>query len=577
MNIYHTREKLRTRSIYDLNLRVAFYARVSTDSEDQQVSIEHQTQYYKEFIKSNRNWKFAKGYIDNGISGIQTKHREQFKEMLEDAKNGKFDMLITKEITRFARNTLDSIQYTRQMLSWGVCVWFQNDNINTIDEDSELRLTIMAGVAQDEVRKLSNRVKFGHKQSIKNGVVLGNSRIYGYDKKDGKLTINESEAQMVKMIFEDYASGEWTTPQLEKKLYNMGYRNYKGGKIDRNVIRHIIRNPKYKGYYAGGKVKIVDMFTKKQEFLPESEWVMFKDDGSHVPQIVDEEVWKKANEYIDARGEIVKTSRTSIKKSENVFTGMLICGNDGASYWLKQRTLRGKEDVKWVCSKKIKEGAASCDSFYIDDRELREVIAKLIRESSGDIEQIAEKFIKIYHSSMNQADASTEIKRLEKQINVAERKSDKLLEYNLDGAISDAVFIEKSQKLEAQIEEYKKQIEKLSTIQDDIVPIENQIRAIAHSVKQLDGISPDDITKTVVDSFLKKIVVNPIGEKEAKLVFYLKDGITTEMSFVSGKSMRCSVNLFNPIFTERSTTFYRALRSFPGHKEPVKYTYFFAF
>ena len=111
--------------------------------------------------------------------------------MLEDAKNGKFDMLITKEITRFARNTLDSIQYTRQMLSWGVCVWFQNDNINTIDEDSELRLTIMAGVAQDEVRKLSNRVKFGHKQSIKNGVVLGNSRIYGYDKKDGKLTINE--------------------------------------------------------------------------------------------------------------------------------------------------------------------------------------------------------------------------------------------------------------------------------------------------------------------------------------------------------------------------------------------------
>ena len=185
MNIYHTRERLRTRSIYDLNLRVAFYARVSTDSEDQQVSIEHQTQYYKEFIKSNRNWKFAKGYIDNGISGIQTKHREQFKEMLEDAKNGKFDMLITKEITRFARNTLDSIQYTRQMLSWGVCVWFQNDNINTIDEDSELRLTIMAGVAQDEVRKLSNRVKFGHKQSIKNGVVLGNSRIYGYDKKDG--------------------------------------------------------------------------------------------------------------------------------------------------------------------------------------------------------------------------------------------------------------------------------------------------------------------------------------------------------------------------------------------------------
>ena len=192
--------------------------------------------------------------------------------MLADAQLGKFDFIITKEISRFARNTLDSIHYTRNLLTYGVCVWFQNDNINTIDDDSEFRLTIMAGVAQDEIRKLSSRVRFGHAQAIKNGVVLGNSLIYGYDKKDGRLSINEAEAEMIRLSLKKYATGVWSTPKIEDLLYKKGYRNHKGERINRGVIKNIIRNPKYKGYYVGGKVKIIDMFTKKQEFLPESEW-----------------------------------------------------------------------------------------------------------------------------------------------------------------------------------------------------------------------------------------------------------------------------------------------------------------
>lgn len=576
MNIYHTREKLKTCSIHDLPIKVAFYARVSTDSDDQQVSIEHQVQYYEDFIKSHKNWEFVRGYVDNGISGIQTKHRERFKEMLEDAQNGKFDMLITKEITRFARNTLDSIQYTRQMLSWGVCVWFQNDNINTIDEDSELRLTIMAGVAQDEVRKLSNRIKFGHRQSIKNGVVLGNSHIYGYDKKDGKLTINEPEAEMVRMIFREYASGESSTPKLEKKLYEMGYRNYKGGRINRDVIKHIIRNPKYKGYYVGGKVKIVDMFTKKQEFLPESEWVMFKDDGSRVPQIIDEETWRKANEIIEMRGSIVKNRVTSIKKSENVFTGMLYCGNDGHTYWLKYRTLRGKEDIKWVCSKKIKNGAKSCSSFYLDDGEMRKVIAKLICESSGDIEQIADEFISVYRSVVSQNDTSAEIKQLQSQISIAERKSDKLLEYNLDGAISDEVFITKNKRLEEQIRQCKERIKQLEKSEKSLIPVETSIREMVRSIKALDGIRPEDITRPVVESFLSKIIVYPTGEKEARLVFYLKDGSTEEMPLDVKKKLSCSDDIFLNIFPERSMKFCRCDPNGIGHKKEITYKYRFA-
>lgn len=271
MDIFHVREELKYKSIRDIPLRVTFYARVSSERDEQLNSLKNQTEYYEEYIKSNSKWMYVKGYIDEGISGISTNKRENFHKMIDDGLSGKFDYIVTKEISRFVRNTLDSIGYTRKLLSNGVAVFFQNDNINTLDEDSEFRLTIMAGVAQDEVRKLSSRVRFVHKQAIKNGVVLGNSHIYGYDKEKGRLIINEYEAKMIRFIFEKYTEGVMTTPKIEKALYEMGYRNYKGGKISRGVIQHIITNPKYKAYYVGNKVKIVDMFTKKQKFLCKEE------------------------------------------------------------------------------------------------------------------------------------------------------------------------------------------------------------------------------------------------------------------------------------------------------------------
>ena len=189
MDILNIRTLLRTKSIYDIPLRVTFYARVSSDTEEQINSLDNQISYYEEFIQKNEKWTYVPGYVDEGLSGISTKKRKHFNEMIADAKEGMFDLIITKEISRFARNTLDSLQYTRELLNMGVGVFFQNDNINTLDEDAELRLTIMSSIAQDELRKLSSRVKFGHQQAIKSSVVLGNSRIFGYKKEDKRLVI----------------------------------------------------------------------------------------------------------------------------------------------------------------------------------------------------------------------------------------------------------------------------------------------------------------------------------------------------------------------------------------------------
>lgn len=446
MNVYKIRQLLKQGiPIYEIELNVGYYARVSTDKEEQKNSIINQQAYFEDFISKYPKWKLVRGYVDDGISGLHTQKRENFHCMIEDANNGFIDLILTKEITRFARNTLDSIMYTRQMLSYGTCIWFINDNINTIDEDSELRLTIMSGIAQDEVRKLSSRIKFGHAQSIKKGVVLGNSRFYGYDKKDGKLTINEEEAEMIRLIFRLYASGDWSTGKLEKHLYSIGYENHNGKPITNKTIQNIIQNPKYKGYYCGGKVKIIDLFTKKQEFIPEENWVMYKDDGNTVPAIVSEELWEQANKVYQQRSKVVRERKTSLKSEQNLFTGKIICGNDGQAYWLKSRMLRGRPDVKWRCSHKIKEGKDACSSFSVDENEILFMLSDILNQELGDFNDVIEEYLIEYRkiTNSNSDNNKNTLDELRKQISVEEEKKDKLLDLMLSDLITKNDFTKK--------------------------------------------------------------------------------------------------------------------------------------
>ena len=248
MNVLRLRNELRSgKSIYDLPLRVTYYARVSTDKDEQRSSLENQVQYYTELIRSKPNWTYIPGYVDEGISGTSTRNRDSFLRMIADAEAGRFDFIITKEISRFSRSTLDSIRYTQELLEHDVGVLFQNDNINTLDSDSEFRLVVMAGVAQDEVRKLSERLKFGFRQAIKNGRVLGNDKLWGYDKKDCILTVNQTEARVVRRIFHLYANEQMGIRRISQQLYAEGITSRKGNPFNVLTIRHMLENPKYKG------------------------------------------------------------------------------------------------------------------------------------------------------------------------------------------------------------------------------------------------------------------------------------------------------------------------------------------
>lgn len=529
MDIFSIRAMMRTKSIYDIPLRVTYYARVSSDTDEQLNSLDNQISYYENFIKKNQAWTFIPGYIDEGLSGISTKKRKHFNEMIEDAKEDAFDLIITKEISRFARNTLDSLQYTRELLGWGVGVFFQNDNINTLDEDAELRLTIMSSIAQDELRKLSSRVKFGHQQAIKSGVVLGNSRIFGYMKDGKRLVIDESQAPMVRDLFRLYATGEYSMKQLEALFYEQGYRNYNGNKIAHSTMSGIISNPKYKGYYVGNKVRIVDMFTKKQKFLPPEEWVMFKDEtGEIVPAIVSEELWDRANEILARRSEDVK-NRKGVCNHANLLTGKLFCTHCGAPYYRREsRSKDGKINSKWVCSNKINNGADACPSFPIYEDEIKPILFEVFGDSRVDAEALLETYAEMFESLEGDNETVKQMNEQKRIIELANQKKNKLLELLTTEAITTANFtlmtntcdneIEKAQstltELETELfnqEEYRKHIAEVKT------RLETAIKAASSGM----------ITTEFVAQYIDKIFVTSIDDDTANLEIKIFTGKNT--------------------------------------------------
>ena len=530
MDILSIRTSLRTKSIYDIPLRVTYYARVSSDTDEQLNSLDNQIAYYENFIKKNKAWTFVPGYIDEGLSGISTKKRKHFNEMISDAKDNMFDLIITKEISRFARNTLDSLQYTRELLGLGVGVFFQNDNINTLDEDAELRLTIMSSIAQDELRKLSSRVKFGHQQAIKSGVVLGNSRIFGYIKDGKRLIIDESQAPMVRDLFRLYATGEYSMKQLEKLFYEQGYRNYNGNKIAHTTMSGIISNPKYKGYYVGNKVRIVDMFTKKQKFLPPEEWVMFKDEtGEIVPALVSEELWDKANEVLRRRSDDVK-NRQGVCNHANLLTGKLFCSHCGAAYYRREsKSKDGTINSKWVCSNKINNGADACPSFAVYEDEIKPILFEVFSETKVDVEALLETYTEMFKSLEKDDETSKEIAEQKRIIELGEQKKNKLLELVTTGSITNTNFKSMTDNCDREIDEARKALAELEEqlfTQEEYQKHMREVRARLEAA--IRDASTGMITNEFVAQYIDKIFVTMEEDDLARLEIKIFTGKSTE-------------------------------------------------
>ncbi len=524
MNVLKIRSEMRNgKSIFDLPLRVTFYARVSTDKDEQLNSLENQVQYYTELIQSKPNWTYVEGYVDEGISGTSTKKRDSFKRMIMDAKAGRFDFIITKEISRFSRSTLDSIQYTQALLEHDVGVLFQNDNINTLDSDSEFRLVVMAGVAQDEVRKLSERLKFGFRQAIKNGHVLGNDKLWGYDKKDCVLTVNEEEARVVRRIFDLYANRKLGIRRISRQLYDEGFTSRKGNAFNVLTIRHILCNPKYKGWYCANKSQTVDYRSKRKVFLDESEWVMYPDPA--IPAIVPEELWDRANALYRQRSRQMMSHQSAAEfHNRYPYSGKIICEEHGASFHRQVlKSAKGEKEV-WQCRVYRSRGRAACSAPQLYTAELDRIMARIFDRLARDKQAIADAVVKVIRSVPDEHDYRRDAMRLEEDLSAIHAKKDRLLEMSIAGVISIDEFKKRNDGFNDQIQKLEDQLAVLSGEEQKSKASVEQLNRIKDALKEELSFKTG-INSALVTTILDHIVVRKGSTKEElRLDIYLKFG-----------------------------------------------------
>lgn len=458
MDVKKAREELRKgKTIYDMNLRVGYYARVSTDKDDQLNSLENQQNYFEEMIAENTNWTLVRGYIDEGISGTAVKHRDSFLKMVEDATIGKIDLILTKEISRFSRNTVDSIKYTEYLLKNGVIVYFLSDNLNTIQEDAEFRLTIMSSLAQDEVRKLSERVKFGVNRMIKDGKLIGGN-LTGYFKKDGRYEINPKEAPIIEYLFTTYASGSIGLKKIGEELATMGYLNSKGQPYSQTTLAKFLTNPRYKGYYTARLTEVEDYKTHKKKKVPKEKQIIYKDD--RIPAIVSEELWDKANILHEKRKKL--PSRHVLNTEEHIkqykYSCKLYCKDCGAVFIRNGGSNRANNPV-WACRTYKVDGVSKCASPNIKESYLDKVFIDLFTNFIKNKKNYISLVLSEYRNIIESYSDDFNIDEINGKITSIENQKDKLLDLSIKGMIDDFEFKKRNDKFNAELFNLQKQLD----------------------------------------------------------------------------------------------------------------------
>lgn len=518
MDLYTIRKQLNMgMSLTNIKLRVTDYARVSTDHLEQKKSLKNQTEYFEHYIKENPNWIYIKGYIDDGISGTSDIKRDNFMKMIDDAKKGKFDLIVTKEISRFSRNTLDSIKYTRELLSYGVAVLFVNDNINTALPDSELRLTIMASMAQDEIRRISERVKFGMNRAIERGEILGNDLLYGYtkDKDTGILNVIDEEAKVVRKIYELYGIEKLSLSKIAKVLNNEGIKTCQGKNWCISTISRMIENPKYKGYYCAKKSEIVDYMTKKIKYFEKDDWIIYEDKERIIP-IINEELWNRANTRLLKRKKSfsIRKEDKTFYKNRYPYSAKIYCSKHNTVFH-RREFRKNKKDITWVCSEYLMKGKSTCDSPNIRESELDNIFKDIIHELQLDFENIINILMKYYKQSNIDIFINNEIILKEKEIKKIYIKKDKILELSIEGNLSNKEFNEINNELNNKINNLTKELKKLKIEKDNFTSINDKINELKDTLNQKVN-SKSTITK-IISLILNRIVVSKINNNKKNM------------------------------------------------------------
>ncbi len=510
---------IRGENIRNLPLRVTYYCRVSTDSDVQINSLENQLDYYRNYIKSNTNWVFVEGYYDEGITGVVINKRDDFKRMIRDAKLNKFDLIVTKEVSRFARDLEDSIHTIRELRDYGVGLFFENQALNTFDPNSEMTLNTLFSVAQEESKKLSSRVKFGHKRAMEKGHVLGSSNITGYKKDNCKLIIVEEEAKFIRTLFELYATGEYGFHKLSKKLSTLGYLNKKGRLYDKDSLKRMIKNPKYKGFYRSHEHEIMDYRTKRRKNIPIEEQNIHKTEEEIIPPIVSEELWDKANEILKTRTESYKDNNFWSGGLKYPFSSKIYCKDCNANFQ-RSHGSRRKNRPTWSCGMYLQYRVEACVSPIIAEVDLYNILKQIMDNILPNKDSIVDSMLTLYNNIDKTNEYDREINIIDKEIKIIEDKKTLAFDMVFNGDIT-------RESLKSQFDSFEKDLQRLNKRKEEIL---RQIDILEQSNDNIDKMAKsiqEEIDGGSIEEFIRKfvdeIIVSKIDENRynVKLDIYL--------------------------------------------------------
>lgn len=436
-------------------LRVAAYCRVSTEKEDQLNSLAAQRRFFQAYIAEHPGWSLVRVFADEGLSGTSVKRRPAFSEMLRLALGGGLDLIVTKEVSRFARNTVDTLQVTRQLKEKGVAVLFLNDGIDTRDNDGEFRLTIMASVAQEESRKISERTRWGQLQAMKRGVVFGNRSLYGYSLRDGRLAVRPEEAEVVRSVYRSFLGEGKGAHTIARELTESGVRPplRPSGAWSSAMVLRLLKNEKYCGDLLQKKYRTADYLSHRK--LPnrgEEEQILLRD---HHEAIVSREQFEAAQAELARRGAAADRSRFS---SRYWYSGKVRCGCCGRSFVVKRtRRANGAEYLRFVCRGRLEGG---CRMRAVRGEVIFACARRVLWELALDGGAVVEELVRAL-GTPGEARGGDGAGRLRQALRRQTDRRDRALEAFLDGDLGPGDMRRAVSRCESEMERLRGQLEAL--------------------------------------------------------------------------------------------------------------------
>ena len=415
---------------------VAAYCRVSTDLEDQKNSFQAQQRFFREYIQNRQDWELYDIYADEGITGTSTRKRMQFNRMMADACEGRFRLIVTKEVSRFSRNILDTISYTRQLKAMGIGVIFVNDRINTLEPEAEMLLSFLASLAQEESRRTSSRVVWGQTRQMERGVVFGRS-LLGYDVKNGCLQINPSGAELVRLIFHKYAIEQVSTGEIARYLTEQGYQTLGGNQQWKaNAVVKILKNEKYVGDLIQKKTFTPDYLTHEKR-INRGQVPLVTICNHHEP-IISREVWDLAQERLRKNNK--QSNNQESHSNRYAFSGKIRCGECGSPFVGRFRYRKdGTKVRRWSCAAAAREGTKGCSiGKLVRDEDALHMLKTALRSLPLDREAIVRKVTELAMEAIEEGERNTEASKrhLTAALEQLQRKKEAVLDSYFSGEIT---------------------------------------------------------------------------------------------------------------------------------------------